>query len=61
MKTYESNEKKLFIFGEYRLSGFPGGLLCCTTISVSSSFLLQYSIIMQREKTTAGVLFTKKG
>ena len=55
MKTYESNEKKLFIFGEYRQSGFPEGLLCCT-ISVSSSFLLQYSIIMQREKTTAGVL-----
>ena len=55
MKTYESHEKKLFIFGEYRQSGFPGGLLCCA-ISVSSSFLLQYSIIMQREKTTAGVL-----
>ena len=44
MKTYESNEKKLFIFGEYRQSGFPGGLLCCT-ISVSSSFLLQYNSV----------------
>ena len=32
------NGKKLFIFGEYRQSGFPRGPLCCT-ISVSSSFL----------------------
>ena len=44
MKTYESHEKKLFIFGEYRQSGFPEGLLCCT-ISVSSSFLLQYNSV----------------
>ena len=36
MKNY--NGKKLFIFGEYRQSGFPRGPLCCT-ISVSSSFL----------------------